>query len=157
ARPLEGWVHKVPRRGRPAVGHGEQEGLAPIKREVKSDGKPQVAGAPQSQAEEESDQPGGECPGPGLTGIVEMNGTEDDRQRYSCGPKANRKRERELRVAAHQEFFKESNQKEKHRPEQGELKDSPSAVQGKGSEIKAVQRAHRQQQKRDGSDPPQRS
>src|ERR1022692_1962719 len=61
-----------------AVGDTVEEGLGPIPRGVEADGPPERAGAPEAEAEDDSDQPGGEQSDGRFAGVLAMAEAEED-------------------------------------------------------------------------------
>src|SRR5271170_6136323 len=90
-----------------AIRHGIKETLAPIKRRMESDREPQAARAAQRETKEKSDQSRGQSPNPCFSRIVQMECAEDERKQSSRRPESHAPRQRELRVAAQQEFLEE--------------------------------------------------
>src|SRR5581483_9976918 len=83
---LKGRVQEMSGHDGAAVGHGIQERFSPVEREMKSHGEPKIAGAPQGQAEKQSDQARGEFSVPGLARISLMSKAEQQRQQDGARP-----------------------------------------------------------------------
>ena len=100
-------TQQVTGRDHPTVRHGIEEGLSPIPRGMKTDGEPEIARSPQSQAEEQSNECRGQQAGPLLTFISAGESARSDTKDQCGGPEADAASERELRVAAQQKFLEQ--------------------------------------------------
>src|SRR5579871_6556655 len=123
---------------------------------MKSHREPQVAGAPQGQAEKQTNHHHRQQARPLFAGVLQVHQSKRARKQHGGGPETNRARQCKLRVTAQQEFFKKSHHQEKHSPEQGEAQ-HPAAVNGKMPKLEAVKAEQKRQQQRDARQPPQRA
>ena len=73
-----------------AVGDAVEERLRPVPGCVEADGPPERAGAPQAEAEEETDEAGGEQAERRLAGIAAVAEAEDEGEDQRGGPEAER-------------------------------------------------------------------
>jgi hypothetical protein len=73
-----------------AVGGTVEEGLRPVPRRVEADGPPERAGAPQAEAEDDSDERGGEQADGRLAGVGAVDEAESEGEQQGRGPKAGR-------------------------------------------------------------------
>ena len=137
----------------PAIGHGVEKRFSPIEGLMESDGKPQIAGAPQCQAEKETYQGSANQAEPSLARISPVQPAEGRRQNGGSRPETQGIGQRELRVAAEQELLKESDQEKEETPEDREFKDA-NTMQGQVSKVEAVESADRHQEDRDGKQSP---
>ena len=119
-RPMKRRLQQMSRKDRSTIRHRIEKCLSPIPRSVKSHRKPQVPGAPHSQAKEKPNCRGGQQSWPLLSAISHMDQSEYARQQHSRWPEAHGAGQSKLRIPAQQEFFKESHQQKKHRPEKSE-------------------------------------
>src|SRR2546425_6946654 len=153
-RAVERGIQQVARRHPPAIGNRVEVAFAPIPGSVKAHGKPEISGATQGQAEEEADQAGAYEADPCFSRVSKMESAEFDRQHDGCRPEAERLGDRELGVAAHEEFLVEAYQEEEHSPERSKLQD-PCTVQGESSKVKEPCAMHHEQQDGKRRDSPQ--
>src|ERR1700687_268680 len=101
-------------------GYGVEESFSPIPESMKADGKPEIAGAPQCEAEEESDECRGEQASPLLAFIPPMYESKQTRHDHGCRPETDAARQSELRVAAQKELLEQPHQQKHDAPEQSE-------------------------------------
>src|ERR1700733_10111517 len=86
--------------------------FSPIPGHVEAYRPPQVSGAPQSQAEEKSNEHYRRDPHLFFAGILQVQSSEDDGQQCCCRPKMHSLGKYPLRIASHEKVFEErSNQK----------------------------------------------
>src|SRR5579862_1896459 len=123
---------------------------------MKSHREPQVASAPQGQAEKQTNHHHRQQARPLFAGVLQVHQSKRARKQHGGWPETNRPRQRKLRVTAQQEFFKKSHHQEKHSPEQGEAQ-HPAAVNRKMPKLEAVKAEQKRQQQRDARQPPQRA
>ena len=71
-----------------AVGDAVEERLRPVPRRVEADGPPERAGAPQAEAEDQADQPGGEQAEGRLAGVGAMAEAEGEGEDEGRCPEA---------------------------------------------------------------------
>src|SRR5580700_8393101 len=70
---VEGRAQQVTRRNAPAVGNGIEKTFSPIPSRVKSHGEPERSGAPQREAEEESNRRCDQNSAPVLPSVAEVD------------------------------------------------------------------------------------
>src|SRR5580698_1708492 len=136
-----------------AIRNGIQIALTPVPGGVHADREPEAAGAAQSEAKKQTDQPGAERANPGLAGILQMHGPKDERQHIRGWPESKTPGKRELSVAAKGELLEEANQQEERSPEDCEF-DGPFAMQNGIAVRKHSRAAHQKHQNRKRDDAP---
>src|SRR5215472_2917328 len=139
-----------------AVGDGIYVTFPPVPGRVKAHGKPQVPGAAQGEAEEESDDRHPQNAHPVLSLVGDVDAAEQQREQNRSGPEPDRATQGELRVATQQELFRQCDQQEERGPEQGKFRE-PVAVHRQAAEIVGVEGFEKQDQQGYGGDSPQQS
>lgn len=108
-----------------AIGDGVEKRLAPIPSPMHSDREPQVADAPKSEAEEQTNRGCSQRANPILTPVEEkVHAAKDQRGKQGNGPETDRVAEREQQVSAKGELLVKRHHQEKEPPEQTKLADA---------------------------------
>lgn len=89
-------TQQVSGRNHSTVGNRIEEGLPPIPGSVESDCKPQIPGAPQSQAEEKTNESGEQNSIPAFAGILAMNQAKRAGKQQRRRPESDSPGKREL-------------------------------------------------------------
>src|SRR5579864_1798138 len=145
SRAMKRRIHQMPGQNQAAVGHGVEEGFAPVPSRVHANGKPQIPGPADGEAEEEADDNNSDEPDPTLARITAVDVSKKTRKQERCRPESDAASQREQTIATEKKFLPEPNDQEHHAPERRELQNA-KAVQSKSSEIENTRDAHYEQQ-----------
>src|SRR5215470_17410757 len=100
-----------------AVGNGEQKCFAEIECRMPADHQPEVSCAFKRQCEYQRYANDTQSADRRLPFIHQVHRTESERENPGRWPKADPVRKRKLQIAAEREFFKQTDQQEKKRPQ----------------------------------------